>query len=109
MLGRIADDRHHDHADEELVMPNASAAGSTEPTRISLIQASRAVAPASISTTRRTGHCVRRVVPFRRLSGKQLLVRPQREQQVHAIADQQDDRNFEAQAVFVASPAGPAR
>ena len=93
-----------------LVMPKAFAASSTEPTRISLIQTISRVAPARVSMARFRLHAAGERLPGALLSGEELLVRAQREDQVQRVGRQQHERDAQAEVDLRARSApGPAR
>ena len=74
-----------------LVMPKAAAASCTEPTRISLIQAIRTVAPASVSSARFRLQAPAGCGSACSLAGEELFVGAQREEQVEPVGNQEDD------------------
>ena len=101
VLGRVADDRDDDQADEELRSPIASEASEIEPTRISDMTPTATPANASMMTERLTVHGFLDVVLLAVLGLKRSLVRPQREEQAGDVGDQQDDRHGERHVLEV--------
>ena len=113
VLGRVADDRHEDHADEDLASSRASRPPPRprRPGSRSSRRRPRSRRAAAEPTCRVDQPCVPIALVVLRSSAVarvQVPVRHQREDQAQHVGQHQDDRDLEAQLVLVRPPGSPA-